>query len=374
MKKIALVAICVLLASGCGISVADRELPTDCDWTSSRGNGQNTGSVLSGCSPSLDQLTKKWQFPAKGAVIQTPVSQDGKVFIGTIGKKFYCIEIKTGTLVWEYEADVEIVTPAVIASGKVMFGTKTPSLVCLDVKTGNELWIFDTDGQLSTPNADNDQVYFGTSSKTLSALKIEDGSEVWSVQLEGGIKGCPAFFESNLIIGCFDGMIHQIDRKTGRIYDITKSTGPVTTSIAVSGSCIVYASYEGRIHSFDIHANKEKWTFNVGTNQEGSPTIWRDKVFFGANDGYFYCLNLEHGTKNWIYDTGLMRRIVGSSTVSNGMVWFPSEDNYLYCLDAISGDKLWSYKTSDRIWSSPIITNQHVIVGCNDANIYCFGE
>jgi eukaryotic-like serine/threonine-protein kinase len=374
MNKIVLTAFCLVLLAGCGPVVTDKSTSQNCDWLSYRCNGSNTGAVLSDCSPDDSQLQLKWQFAAKGAVIQSPVASDGKIYIGSVGKIFYCIDAATGKELWSHDVGDEVSTPAVIANDKVLFGSKYPNLHCLDAQTGEEKWVYNANDQISVPSADSDSVYVGTLAKEMIRINLADGKPVWTAQVNGGVRGSVAFHGNGIVFGCSDGLIHQIDKKTGKVYNITKSSGPITTSLVVENSMLYYTSYDGRIHCYNLETNKEAWSTNIGISQENPPTLWHGFLYFGANNGYFYCLDSRNGTIRWTYDTGVMRRIVGPSAASNGFVWFASEDNYLYCLDAITGLKLWSYKTGDRIWSSPIIENKQIIVGCNDANIYCFGQ
>lgn len=374
MNKIVLTAICLVVLVGCGPVVTDKSTSQNCDWPSYRCNGSNTGAVLSDCSPDDSQLQLKWQFAANGAVIQSPVTSGGKVYIGSIGKMFYCIDISTGKELWHHDIVDEVTTPAVVAGNYVLFGSRLPNLYCLDAKSGDEKWVYNTNGQISIPSADSDSVYIGTSSKEMIRLNLGDGKIIWNAKINGGVRGNIAFHNNGIIFGCSDGLIHRIDKATGQVYNITKSSGPITTPLVVDGSQIYYASYDGRIHCFDNITNHEVWSTNIGINQENPPTLWHGLLFFGANNGYFYCLDARNGVIRWTYDTGVMRRIIGSCAASNGMVWFTSEDNNLYCLNALTGQKLWSYKAGDRIWSSPIITDKQIIFGCNDANVYCFGK
>lgn len=377
MKRFAYASICILLlAAGCGPSTQDNSTSKCQGWPLFRANLQNTGTDNSHCSPNEPQLDLKWRFAASGAVIQTPVTFEGKVYAGSVGQKMHCVNQEDGKEVWLHDAGDEITTPAAFAKDKIIFGTKHPLLVCLDSQTGQELWIIDAEGQLSIPTVDNGFAYFSIGSPRNEIVKanLEDGKIVWATKLDTWSRGCPAFLGNKLVIGCNDGTIRMIDSDTGTQVATFKTTAAVTTSVAIYDEKLFFSTYDGKIHCYDPKSNFEVWVENIGISQESSVSVWRENVYFGANNGYFYCLDARNGITKWVFDTGVMRRIIGSSAVSKGMVWFTSENNYLYCLDAFSGEKLWSYKTGDRIWSSPVISSKNIILGCNDANVYCFGE
>lgn len=376
MKRIVIATICLVLLAGCGPSTEDNTTSTCQGWSLFRANPQNTGIENSHCAPPDSQLDLLWKFAASGAVIQTPVSFAGKIFVGSVGHKLHCIDEQTGQEIWSQDTGDEVTSPAAISKDRVVFVTKQPKIVCLSQTTGDEAWSLMTAGQISIPTVDNDYVYFcvGSPQNEFHKLSLEDGKTIWVKPIDTSSRGCPAFYGNNLVIGCADGTIRLLDINTGSQSSTIKTSGPITTSIAVVGEQMFFATYDGKIHCHDMMAGKEKWVKNIGTNQEGSLSVWRDNLYFGANDGYFYCLDARNGVQKWVYDTGVMRRIISSPAVSNGMVWFASEDNYVYCFNAITGEKLWSYKTGDRVWSSPIITGNKIIIGCNDANVYCFGK
>lgn len=376
MKRIAIATICLMLLAGCGPSTEDSTDSTCQGWTMFRANPQNTGIENSHCAPSTPRLEPQWKFAASGAVIQTPVSRNGKVFVGSIGKKFNCIDQYSGQEIWNYNTSDEVTSPAALTKDKVVFVTKEPSLFCLDQNTGDQIWSFKPSGQISIPTVDTNYVYFcvGSPQNEFYKLSLNDGEIIWAKPIGSSSRGCPAFLGTNLVLGCADGTLRLIDIDTGKQTSSIQTSGPITTSIVVVENQLFFSTYEGKMHCHDMMTGKERWVKDIGTNQESSPSIWRNNIYFGANDGYFYCLDARNGVQKWTYDTGVMRRIVSSPAVSNGMVWFASEDNYVYCFNAITGEKLWSYKTGDRVWSSPIITGNKIIIGCNDANVYCFGE
>lgn len=376
MKRIVIAIICLIMLAGCGPSMEDNTTSTCQGWTMFRANQQNTGIENSHCAPPDSQLDLLWKFAASGAVIQTPVSRNGKIFVGSIGKKFHCIDQSSGQEIWNYDTSDEVTSPAALTKDKVVFVTKEPSLFCLDQNTGDQIWTFKPSGQISIPTVDTDYVYFcvGSPQNEFYKLNLNDGEIIWAKSIGSSSRGCPAFFGTNLVLGCADGTLKLIDIDTGKQTSSIQTSGSITTSIVVVENQLFFSTYEGKMHCHDMMTGKEKWVKNIGTNQESSPSIWRNNIYFGANDGYFYCLDARNGVQKWAYDTGVMRRIISSPAVSNGMVWFASEDNYVYCFNAITGEKLWSYKTGDRVWSSPIITGNKIIIGCNDANVYCFGK
>ncbi len=54
-----------------------------------------------------------------------------------------------------------------------------------------------------------------------------------------------------------------------------------------------------------------------------------------------------------------------SPVVADGVVYFGSDDHFLYALDVDTGVEKWTYKTTDGIWSTPVVYAGIVYVGNN---------
>jgi outer membrane protein assembly factor BamB len=111
------------------------------------------------------------------------------------------------------------------------------------------------------------------------------------------------------------------------------------------------------------------WKFEAEAGVRSSPSIVNGKVYFGSDDTYLYCLDLNDGSLEWKYET--RAGILSSPCVVGGNVYFGGFDKYVYCLTASTGTKVWEYKTGGYIYSSPVVVGGKVYIGSSDRNLYC---
>ncbi len=111
------------------------------------------------------------------------------------------------------------------------------------------------------------------------------------------------------------------------------------------------------------------WQFDAGSSIMSSPAIVSGYVYFGTNNGKFFCVEAQAGKEVWEYET--KGKISSSPAVYKGNVYFGSEDKTLYCLDAKDGKLKWKMVFPAEIFSSPIIAANCVYFGCNDKKLYC---
>ena len=87
---------------------------------------------------------------------------------------------------------------------------------------------------------------------------------------------------------------------------------------------------------------KELWKFPVKDGVLGTPLYYQRKVFFGAQDGYFYCLGAHDGKLVWKRETD--RSVVAQPVGWKHSIYFVTTGNELYALHADTGKGLWHYK------------------------------
>lgn len=96
-------------------------------------------------------------------------------------------------------------------------------------------------------------------------------------------------------------------------------------------------------------------------------------VYFGSDDGKFYCVNSYCGGVLWSYQTGGMIRSSASLVEEEedlGVVYFGSDDSKVYSLNATNGSLIWSYETGSYVRTTPNVTDEHVYIGSGDGKLY----
>jgi hypothetical protein len=109
----------------------------------------------------------------------------------------------------------------------------------------------------------------------------------------------------------------------------------------------------------ETETGEEQWEFFAEGPIRLAPAAWQNRIYFGSDDGYFYCVNAENGRLVWkfqgvpsgrkVLGNGRMVSlwpIRGGAVIHEGRVYFaagvwPLEGVFIYCLDATSGEVVW---------------------------------
>ncbi|MBN2042360.1 MAG: PQQ-binding-like beta-propeller repeat protein [Candidatus Aenigmarchaeota archaeon] len=66
--------------------------------------------------------------------------------------------------------------------------------------------------------------------------------------------------------------------------------------------------------------------------------------------------------------------ILATPMLNNGMVYFTSADHYVYAVDVETGEEKWRFRTDGKMFCTPAVYGNLVIVGAYDRNVYAINE
>jgi len=137
--------------------------------------------------------------------------------------------------------------------------------------------------------------------------------------------------------------------------------------VAAVGDAVYFASSaENKVYSLDAATGKMRWVFYTDAAPRLAPSVWRDKVYVGSDDGFVYCLDAASGEVVWKFRAAPGEdRVLGqgrlmslwpvrtSVLVDNGLAYFgaglfPAEGLCLYAVRAADGKLVWVNDAFDK--------------------------
>ena len=121
----------------------------------------------------------------------------------------------------------------------------------------------------------------------------------------------------------------------------------------------VASSGNDRVTALDVDTGEEKWRFYTDGPVRLAPVAWKNRLFFGSDDGHLYCLGAADGRLIWKFRAVPSERkllgggrlisvwpVRGGPVLHDGKIYFaagvwPSEGVFLYSLDAETGRVVW---------------------------------
>ena len=141
------------------------------------------------------------------------------------------------------------------------------------------------------------------------------------------------------------------------------------TPIVLDNLVIQANSIDG-ILAYDRKSGREQWRLDLVNGVEGGTQVVGDRLYFGASDGQFYCVNVLNGRVLWTF--AVKAETLAPPTVEEGVVYFQNGADVVYALDAATGKQLWLYNRqvtaslSIRATTRPVVAGEQLIAGFAD--------
>ncbi len=129
--------------------------------------------------------------------------------------------------------------------------------------------------------------------------------------------------------------------------------------VVLDGTIFVASSCNDSLTALDTQTGQEKWRFYADGPVRLAPVAWKDRLFFGSDDGHVYCLAASDGRLLWKFQAVPSNRQVlgngrlislwpvrGGPVLHEGRLYFaagvwPFEGIFIYSLDAQTGKVAW---------------------------------
>ena len=213
----------------------------------------------------------------------------------------------------------------------------------VNITSGEVLWINDSwsggEGTVTYPVISNNIVLTGSNWRAFYAHSITTGKTIWSAT-ENSVRyqSSTPIIDGNTIISINDRNLNFIDLNTGQFNASYKTA----FSFNISGSPVLDSqtlfcpTAANGVVALNKNDGSTKWQYKSAdaliftspytgkgdspvSTVEGSPVLLNEKIYFGASDGFVYCLNSSDGTLVWKEEVGAP--IIASLTLANGNLY-----------------------------------------------------
>jgi uncharacterized repeat protein (TIGR01451 family) len=167
-----------------------------------------------------DELYLQWKFSfgERVEVEVQPVVANGRVYVGVMNGKMYCLDALSGAQEWVYHAGGPIPHTAAVASGRVYFGALDGRVYALDALNGEVAWTYQTDGPIySAPAAVDGTVFIGSLDGYLYALDADNGHLQWRYRTDGQVNTSPATGDGLVYFGSEDMHAYAVRASDGQL-------------------------------------------------------------------------------------------------------------------------------------------------------------
>lgn len=269
-----------------------------------------------------------WTLALNGALTAPPAFRGSFAVFALEGEQIVAYDLSKGSRLWLTTIATEV-EPAIGANE--VFVAVDDGIAALSLSSGEVLWNQPFDGELAAaPVVDRDRLVLTTSDGDIVALRASDGGEIWRRHLSRAASSRPAFTSNRAFVATADKQVVALN----------SDDGTVVWTRALSGI------------GHDILAGD-------------------DRIFFGSQDRFFYCLNAKDGGIEWRWPTGA--DAIGLPAADDRTVYFVSLDNLLRGLNRANGVQRWKSPLPFRPISGPLKWNESLVVAGTEPSLQGVG-
>lgn len=358
--------VCVLLLASSPLFAAD--------WPVFRG-----GPTMAGTAEAKlpEQLDERWTFKCKDEIHSAPAVADGVVYVASMDKHLYALELATGKEKWKAKLGMMKAPPA-IAAGRVYVGDVDGKFHCVDAKTGEAKWNFECGGEITAgANFHGPNVLVGSHDSTLYCLDAATGKKVWDFKIDGPVNGAVAVVGDRTFVAGCDSILHALDAKTGKSVGQVDLGGQAAATAAVYGNFAYVGTMGNQVVAVEWTKPKKTWVFEPKRRQQpfyASAAVTESLVVVGSRDKKVYALDRGTGAEKWSFVTEAM---VDASPVVVGnraYVGCLSSTGEFYVLDLATGRQIQKLELDGAINASAAVAGDALLVGTERGTLYCLGK
>lgn len=216
-------------------------------------------------------------------------------------------------------------------------------------------------------------------------------TKAWRFDAGAPVRSTALVTHDAIYFGNTKGDFFALDKKTGEVIWQYHTGHAINSSAACQDGTVYFSDNEQTLYALDENSGELKWKFKMGEKIAypwrfdyyfSSPTLYKDKLIIGGDDGNLYMIGQKTGKEVWKFKSkGLVR---STASVNKEDVLFGDTEGYFYALDINTGKEKWNYKIIgeplkldtlgfDRkaILAAPVVSNDKVIFGARDGFLYC---
>jgi len=352
--------------------------PIGIDWWPMFHHTENQTGFSTSNAPNTNEVL--WSYQTDYFITSSPNVVNGKVFIGSLDRKFYCLDMDDGNVLWNFTTKGQITGSSAVYKGKVYFGSQDSKFYCLDAVNGSQIWKFNSNFMIeSSPSISDDKVFFGSSDGDFYCLDAINGTLIWEYSVGNVIWTAPAIYDDKIYFGSLSGDLYCLDILNGDLIWSYSTTSGIWSSPAVYDEKVYFGSNDNFVYCLNANNGNLIWSFDAEGEVHSSPAIAYGNVYIGSSGQGLFCLNASSGELVWQYL--INNGIWCSPAVADNKIYFGNDPccgttEYFFCSDAFTGELIWLYSIGgeEGLKSSPAIAAGKVFIGAGNGKIFAFGE
>eukprot|EP00071_Canis_lupus_P009781 XP_005628280.1 acyl-CoA synthetase family member 4 isoform X2 [Canis lupus familiaris] len=336
------------------------------------------------------ELHVRWRSDTGKCVDASPLvvipavdESSATVYIGSHSHRMMALDLYSGKVKWEQILEDRIESSACISKcgNFIVVGCYNGLVYVLKSNSGEKYWMFSTEDAVkssATMDPTTGLLYIGSHDQHSYALDIYKKKCVWKSQCGGTVfsSPCLSLIPHHLYVATLGGLLLAINPATGNRVWKHSCGKPLFSSPRCCLQYVCIGCVDGNLLCF-THSGEQVWQFSTSEPIFSSPctSASEQEIFFGSHDCFIYCCNMK-GHLQWKFETtSQVYATPFAFHYQEGgdemLLAAASTDGKLWILESKSGRLQSVYELPGEVFSSPVVWESMLIIGCRNNYVYC---
>jgi outer membrane protein assembly factor BamB len=271
---------------------------------------------------------------------------------------------------WQVKLPRGIGSTAAIVDGVAYVGCYDQHLYAFDLATGQQKWKFQGGSFKAAPSVHKGTVYVGDEDGTFYCIDAAKGTKRWDIDVGFQITGGANFFGDLVLFCSHDSTLHAVLAADGKpAWTYKTQQGPIFGSVVVAEGMTFLAGCDSMLHIVDVKTGKGIAQVELSGQSGSTPAFVGGKLYVPNMTNEVQAIDLAKRKVAWSFvaDEGFDC----SAAATDQRVVVGCDDGNVYALDAINGKPAWTFATKKgRVNSSPVIAGKRVYVGTTAGSLF----
>lgn len=316
-----------------------------------------------------------------------PILAGDSIYVASAEGRVASVDPESGRLRWKTDLDLALSGGVGHYGDSIFVGASEGLVMRLSADSGAEIWRATVSGEvLSAPQGDGRYVIAQTYDGKLMGFDYETGETRWTYTSDVPVltlrgTGTPMILGDNAIAGFADGKVVAVNLRSGNVAWEARVAIPqgrseierivdIDGSMALQGSELYVASYQGRLAAIDNRSGRRLWQRNVSS--VSGVGVGFGNVYVADDDGTVSAF-LRNGQGVRWQNIELGFRELSRPTPVNSYVAVVDFEGYLHLLSQVDGEIVGRTKVdSSGARADMIARGNRLFVYANDGALKAY--
>jgi len=144
--------------------------------------------------------SRRWRAHVGGAVDNSPVIAQGRIFVGAANGRVYSLAESSGRIGWSKPVGPAVTGQMAFQGGHLYVGASDGSLTELNSGNGSTVWSVPLAGPVTGVSVTDGMLFTESSEGTVTGLRVS-GEVVWLAKAGSALAGSPAIMDNAVFVG-----------------------------------------------------------------------------------------------------------------------------------------------------------------------------